>query len=162
MKEKKKVIVYITKKDKLLVFKHAHFPEAGIQVPAGAIEPGEELAQAAIREAKEETGLNELKLVENLGYRQVKMEIDAEETVFHQHYFHLICLEETSETWIHLEKDPSEITPETALEMEKYGGIVFEFYWVPINAAKEKINKFYTLLLDRLIEKKTEPAIEGE
>ena len=39
---KQKALVYITWGDKLLVFSHPDFPEAGIQVPAGTIEPGEE------------------------------------------------------------------------------------------------------------------------
>lgn len=41
----------------LLVFDHVGMPEAGTQVPAGGVEPGEELASAVLREAAEETGL---------------------------------------------------------------------------------------------------------
>ncbi len=39
----KKVFAYITRGDKLLVFRHADFPEAGIQVPAGTAKEGEGL-----------------------------------------------------------------------------------------------------------------------
>lgn len=41
----------------LLVFDHIGMPEAGTQVPAGGVEPGEELAHAVLREVAEETGL---------------------------------------------------------------------------------------------------------
>ena len=36
-----KAFAYITRDDELLVFRHVDSPEAGIQVPAGTIEPGE-------------------------------------------------------------------------------------------------------------------------
>jgi len=48
-----KVLAYVTWGDKLLVFSHPDFPEAGIQVPAGTIEPGEEPEAAVLREAFE-------------------------------------------------------------------------------------------------------------
>jgi 8-oxo-dGTP pyrophosphatase MutT (NUDIX family) len=50
----------------LLLFQHPH---AGIQVPAGTIEPGEEPQAAALREAAEETGLTAFAAVRPLGYR---------------------------------------------------------------------------------------------
>jgi 8-oxo-dGTP pyrophosphatase MutT (NUDIX family) len=45
------------KEDYLLVFQH---PFAGIQIPAGTVEAGEDIVVAARREAWEETGLTEL------------------------------------------------------------------------------------------------------
>ncbi|MGX1676437.1 NUDIX hydrolase [Streptomyces sp. NPDC055400] len=41
----------------LLVFDHVGMPEAGTQVPAGGVRPGEDLGQAVLREVAEETGL---------------------------------------------------------------------------------------------------------
>ena len=38
---KRKVFAYITHRCHLLVFWHVDVPEAGIQVPAGTVEPGE-------------------------------------------------------------------------------------------------------------------------
>jgi len=42
-------------------------PEAGIQFPAGTVEPGEDIEAAARREAAEETGINGLVLMRFLG-----------------------------------------------------------------------------------------------
>ena len=50
--------------DSLLVFQH---PNAGIQIPAGSVEVGEDIETAAIREAQEETGLMKLKSEKYLG-----------------------------------------------------------------------------------------------
>ncbi|MFI1023413.1 NUDIX hydrolase [Streptomyces olivaceus] len=41
----------------LLVFDHIGMPEAGTQVPAGGVKPGEGLEGAVLREVAEETGL---------------------------------------------------------------------------------------------------------
>lgn len=51
----------------LLLFEH---PTAGIQVPAGTVEAGEEPRAAALREAGEESGLEGLRLEEFLGCRE--------------------------------------------------------------------------------------------
>jgi 8-oxo-dGTP pyrophosphatase MutT (NUDIX family) len=48
----------------LLLFEH---PSAGIQVPAGTVEVGEDPQAAAFREGKEESGLSDLKLEAYLG-----------------------------------------------------------------------------------------------
>jgi 8-oxo-dGTP pyrophosphatase MutT (NUDIX family) len=64
---------YITDGSRLLIFRHVDAPEAGLQVSAGTIEPGEEPADAAMREAREETGLRALTLVSFLGRDQRDM-----------------------------------------------------------------------------------------
>lgn len=60
----------------LLVFKH---PNAGIQIPAGSVEVGEDIKTAAIREAHEETGLHQLKMKKYLGC--FENELDEQERV---------------------------------------------------------------------------------
>jgi 8-oxo-dGTP pyrophosphatase MutT (NUDIX family) len=40
-----------------LIFSHPDYPEAGLQVPAGTLEPGEHPEAGVLREAYEETGL---------------------------------------------------------------------------------------------------------
>lgn len=65
-----KVIAYITQANQLLVFSHPHHPEAGIQVPAGTIQAGESPEEAVLREAYEETGLENLELQAFLGVQE--------------------------------------------------------------------------------------------
>lgn len=54
----------------LLLFNH---PTASIQLPAGTVEPGESPAAAALREAREETGLTDLVLQQALGFRETPL-----------------------------------------------------------------------------------------
>ena len=41
-----KVYAYITRGDRLLVFRHPYVPEAGIQVPGGSVESDEDADDA--------------------------------------------------------------------------------------------------------------------
>ena len=63
-----KVTAFITQErngvQSLLVFKH---PTAGIQIPAGSVEPSENIETTAIRETYEETGLRTVKIEKYLG-----------------------------------------------------------------------------------------------
>jgi 8-oxo-dGTP pyrophosphatase MutT (NUDIX family) len=58
-----KVTAFVTRETnhglELLLFKH---PYAGIQIPAGTVEPDESPEKAVIREVQEETGLTELEI----------------------------------------------------------------------------------------------------
>src|SRR6476661_1052380 len=53
---KRKVFASITHGDRLLVFSHSFAPEAGMQVPAGTVNDGEDPDSAVMREAYEEAG----------------------------------------------------------------------------------------------------------
>ena len=55
----------------LLVFKH---PTAGVQIPAGTVEEGEDLETAVKREAHEETGLQFVEIENYLGYIENELE----------------------------------------------------------------------------------------
>lgn len=64
-----KVTAFITrqhpnKEKELLVFQH---PTAGVQLPAGTVERGESVEEAAYREVAEETGLTDVQLVQHIG-----------------------------------------------------------------------------------------------
>jgi 8-oxo-dGTP pyrophosphatase MutT (NUDIX family) len=118
-----KVVIYITQADRLLIFRHTEYPEAGIQVPAGTVLPGEDLAAAAIREACEETGLSEadLHLRELLGVDIISVGGEDNSTSIQRHFFHVEFNAACPQRWIHYEQDPSDGTP---------GPIEFEFTWV--------------------------------
>ena len=63
MRKIEKVTAFVTRETnhglELLLFKH---PYAGIQIPAGTVEPDESHEKAVIREVQEETGLLELEI----------------------------------------------------------------------------------------------------
>lgn len=65
-----RVAVYVTRGDEVLVFDHIDFPEAGVQIPAGGIEPGERLEDAVVREVGEETGVRSVNVKASLGVQQ--------------------------------------------------------------------------------------------
>lgn len=107
MKRIKKVVAYITLGDKLLVFNQRDFPEAGVQVPAGTVEAGEDIADAVLREAEEETGLKGLQLVQYLGAEDFDAAKAMREGEVHErHFFHLKAANPAPEKWRHWEMTP--------------------------------------------------------
>jgi len=118
-----KVVAYITNRNRLLLFRHTAYPEAGIQVPAGTAEAGENLEQAVLREAAEESGLQDLVLVSYLGQRDFEYKRDDVTICEHRHFFHLILNADAPESWLHWEEHPSE-GPDDRIE--------FAFFWVPL------------------------------
>ncbi|MEW6420378.1 MAG: NUDIX domain-containing protein [Deinococcota bacterium] len=57
-KLREKVVCVVVNGPLVLVFEHEDAPEAGVQLPAGGVEPGETPAEAAVRELREESGLS--------------------------------------------------------------------------------------------------------
>lgn len=120
---RRKAFAYITWRQRLLVFRHVDQPIAGIQVPAGTIEPGEAPAAAALREAREETGLAGLALACFLG-EQLRDMAEYGKNERHQRYFyHLLCTDQPPITWRREEPDAAEATETPPL---------FEFFWVAL------------------------------
>lgn len=71
MKYTDRVLAYVTRErdggTELLVFDHRDQPSAGTQVPAGRLEPGEELEAGLLRELEEESGLANARVVRKFG-----------------------------------------------------------------------------------------------
>ena len=120
---RRKVLAYIMHGQRLLVFCHPHAPEAGIQVPAGTVKDGERPEDAVMREAVEETGLTELRLISFLGEEVRDMSSWGVEQVHHRYFYHLECGGSPPRTWRHWEGDPSDGTA---------GPIEFEFWWADL------------------------------
>ncbi|MBN2310168.1 MAG: NUDIX domain-containing protein [Candidatus Hydrogenedentes bacterium] len=121
MRLKHKAFAYITHGNRLLVFDHVHYPEAGTQVPAGTILPGECPEAAVLREAEEETGLTGLRLVGFLG--EVDFVVRSRNEVHRRRFYHLACTGPPPESWTHYERSPSDGTTEP---------ILFKLYWVDL------------------------------
>lgn len=140
---KNKVYCYITCGDRLLVFRHVDFPEAGIQVPGGSIEPGEAPDAAALREAEEETGLRDLALVGLLGEVERDMSDRGRDEIQHRWFYHLLCETETPAVWRHAERTPS----------EGDGSIWFELTWAPLRRERPTLIAGMGDLLPQLLER---------
>jgi len=141
---KHKAFVYITHNHHLLVFQHPAFPEAGIQVPAGTIEAGEQPEAAALREAFEETGLRELALVGFLGEQVRDMADFDRDEIHHRRFYHLRCTSNPPEMWNHGELHPSDGTP---------CPIVFAFFWAPLQDRVPLLLADHGVMLPQLIAK---------
>lgn len=126
---KRKVLAYITSHGRLLVFRHPSAPEAGIQVPAGTVEANESPEEAVLREAAEETGLRELRLVALLGTSERDMADFGRDETHRRWFYHLACADDPPATWRHLEMYPADIV----------APILFEFFWAPLRQVPEPI-----------------------
>lgn len=111
-----KVVCYVTRGEDLLVFRHRYQPEAGVQVPAGTIEPGEDPEVAALREAEEETGLSGFCVLRKLGEYTHRYAGRPED--HRRHVFHLEAPEGAPERWQHFAEN----------------AYWFVFEWVPLRA----------------------------
>lgn len=117
---REKVFAYITNGNRLLIFTHTYFPEAGIQVPAGSLNPGENPDDGVMREAFEETGLTGLVMIGYLGEQNLDRIPYGKNEIHHRRFYHLACPGNPPATWRHYENDPSEGDP---------GPIAFDFFW---------------------------------
>ena len=113
----RKVVCYVTRGRALLVFRQRDDPEAGLQVPAGTVDPGERPAAAALREATEETGLAGFRVVRKLGEYRYRFDDPPRHEVHERHVFHLSAPPNVPDRWQHFAED----------------AYWFMFEWVPLD-----------------------------
>ena len=124
MDKVEKVVAYIVRGRQLLVFIHEEdrnpVDESGLQVPAGTCEPDERPEVAILREAHEETGLDNLRIVKYLGDTDYDLRPYADK-IQHRHFFQLAVETPVPDQWVHIETSGG-----------KGPGHPFKFYWLPI------------------------------
>lgn len=120
-----KVLCYVVREAHLLVFRHVDHPpeEVGLQVPAGTVRPGEAPEVAALREAREETGLDGLRVVRPLGVVEYDITPYRFE-VQRRHVFELSVDGPVPRRWVSAEENDGVGEP-----------IGFECFWIPLTAA---------------------------
>ena len=108
-----KVVAYVVHDERLLVFTHDDVPIeiAGVQVPAGTIEPGESPEVAVVREVLEESGMH-ARVVRSLGVERYDVWPTKPE-IHERHFFQLELIDPdasgaaVSERWSAGEEHPS-------------------------------------------------------
>jgi len=103
----------------LLVFDHEAIPEAGTQVPAGGIRPTESRREAALREVKEETGLDTVRVVTELGVIESPHPVSGQPR--RTSYWALEAADEARSAWRHV------VTSD-----DEDDGLVFLCRWEPL------------------------------
>jgi 8-oxo-dGTP pyrophosphatase MutT (NUDIX family) len=141
---KRKAYAYVTNRDRLLVFSHPNAPEAGIQVPAGTIGPGEQPPDAAMREAREESGLDALRMVRFLGDDVRDMRDVGKDEIHHRYFFHLACDGDPAERWRRHEPDGGQAPGAP--------GPLFELFWAHLPDGVPPLLADHGRLLRRLVE----------
>jgi len=120
-----KVLCYVVRDGRLLVFRHRDYPEAGVQVPAGTLRPDEPPEDGAVRETEEETGRRGFRIIAKAGmfeyeFRDTFNGVERHE-LHERHVFHLAPPPDLPESWSHLAEEGN-------------GDFWFEFSWMPITA----------------------------
>ena len=128
MKTRHRAYAYITSGSRLLLFTQPGTPEAGIQVPAGTIGPGEKPEDAVMREAKEETGLSGLRFERFLDQDTRDMRDCGSDELQHRWFFHLSVEGPTEESWRHGEHSEN-------------GSLIhpFDFFWADVRALPDLV-----------------------
>jgi 8-oxo-dGTP diphosphatase len=142
---RRKACAYITSerdgRQHILLLYHPDHPEAGIQVPAGTMEPGEPVLDAARREAFQETGLDALELVEMLGDYAIDARAWGRNEIQHRWFVHFRCLQPTPASWDHWEENPSD-APGTRIRLR--------LAWAPLDRPLPELVPSFGTFIDAL------------
>jgi ubiquinone/menaquinone biosynthesis C-methylase UbiE/8-oxo-dGTP pyrophosphatase MutT (NUDIX family) len=137
-----RVYAYVVSDGRVAVFSHADAPDAGLQIPGGGVEDGEDLAAAVRREVLEESGLD-CEVVGDLGPSTRRGWFPGRGIVdTHRHYFHLRPTGAVRETWTWYERHASDGT----------GPHELRFRWLPFAEAATELDFGFGARLGRLDE----------
>lgn len=118
---RQKVLAYILRQRdgqrQLLVFEHRDHPDAGVQVPAGTVEPGEAIEAALLREIEEESGLR----AEQLGQARKLAAVYEAEWDQQRHVYAVTPHGSLPHRWSHTVRGGGEDQ-----------GMVFDYYWIDV------------------------------
>ncbi len=125
----RKILAYITRQrgnqNELLVFEHLDFPDAGVQVPKGTVEPGEATDSAARREVHEETGLTKLDGLQRIGATIQPPFVEGGESE-EWNFFAMRMDGDVPDSWTHLVGGKGDDE-----------GVRFRYYWLPLDPSLE-------------------------
>jgi 8-oxo-dGTP pyrophosphatase MutT (NUDIX family) len=118
--KRRRVVAYVTRvrdgQTELLVFEDRKHPHMGVQVPAGRLDPGEELEAGLLRELAEETGLEDVRIIRELpGFEE------HYPSRYENHGFQLVVESNAPDEWEHVVHGQGDDA-----------GLVFRLRWVPI------------------------------
>jgi 8-oxo-dGTP pyrophosphatase MutT (NUDIX family) len=120
---KDRVLAYVTRerdgRRELLVFDHRDYPQAGTQVPAGRLEPGEDLESGLLRELVEEAGLRDTRIVRKFGTFEPNTLPHGEQYTNHAFEVEAPGAPDTWEHEVHGDGDDA--------------GLVFVYRWEPLS-----------------------------
>jgi 8-oxo-dGTP diphosphatase len=118
--KRQRVVAYVTRerngRTELLVFEDPKHPHIGVQVPAGRLDPGEELEAGLLREIQEEAGLTNARIVGELpGFEE------HYPSRYENHGFHVVVEGVARDEWEH-----------QVLGQGDDAGLTFHYRWLPI------------------------------
>jgi 8-oxo-dGTP pyrophosphatase MutT (NUDIX family) len=120
---RQRVLAYVTRKrhgrTELLVFDQRGDPEAGTQVPAGRIDPGESLEEGLERELHEEAGVDRICIVRELAI----LGDWTARSPYENHAFEVRVEEDLPDAFEHVVHGDGDDA-----------GLVFVYRWVPVDS----------------------------
>lgn len=132
--KRRRVVAYVTRvrdgRTELLVFEDPEHPHMGVQVPAGRLDPDEELEAGLLREIEEEAGLRNASIV-----REIPGFEGHYPSRYENHGFHVVLEEEAPDEWEHV-----------VVGQGDDAGLVFRYRWVPLEPDPHLFGRPHPLL----------------